>query len=353
MFIRRSHDAAIEPARDSRGASEDEEKNNLSKFENASSTASRATPVMRKRERVVEAGEIEKRTEAGEIEKRTEAGEDACALTPSETDEGGVWGRGGKRRSTSGTGTKSSVEGGSDGIDEVVEGGASGTPKEADGKAGGGSHGIGKDLKRVADAELAKLDLKKKSGSPSDASRKLRVMKLYVESAIHFVDAAARRSDELARRDNFRDDVQFARYVDKVCSMCYASEVGDVDFKFRCTALRALTSRLACACAARVLRYSERELEVAAEDVAKGRESAEAVLVRGVKDAKVLTECMRQAASHVMNMKSLVPRHRDDAVRVCEIIMDFASDCGSAQRCVEIADEAHEALEKITSMKPL
>ncbi|OUS42582.1 hypothetical protein BE221DRAFT_201427 [Ostreococcus tauri] len=344
MFIRRSHDAANEPARDARGVSVDEAKNNLSKFENASSTASRATPVMRKRERVVEAGEIEKRTEAGEIEKRTETGEVACALTPSETDEGG---------STSGTGTKSSVEGGSDGIDEVVEGGTSGTPKEADGKAGGGSHGIGKDLKRVADAELAKLDLKKKSGSPSDASRKLRVMKLYVESAIHFVDAAARRSDELARRDNFRDDVQFARYVDKVCSMCYASEVGDVDFKFRCTALRALTSRLACACAARVLRYSERELEVAAEDVEKGRESAEAVLVRGVKDAKVLTECMRQAASHVMNMKSLVPRHRDDAVRVCEIIMDFASDCGSAQRCVEIADEAHEALEKITSMKPL
>ena len=279
-----------------------------------------------------------------------EAGEVIDALgTPVSSEERALWGRGAaKRRSVSerpasGTVTRSADERGGEESDGVGGGGGESETRD------GGSWRLAKDLKRLADAELGKVDVKM-DGGVEDRKRKLRVMKLYVEAAIHFVDAAAKTADEPSRVKNYRDDVDFARYVDKVCGSVVSE---DPDIKFRSAAFRVLVSRLACACAVRVLRYSERELDAAVVAAEQGKESASLDLARGIRDGKNLTECMHRASSHLMNLKLLVPRKRDDVVRVCEVLMDFASDCGSARRCVEIVEEAREVLLKITSMKPL
>lgn len=277
-----------------------------------------------------------------------EAGEVIDALgTPVSSEERALWRRGvAKRRSVSerpasGTVTRSADERGGEESDGV--GGGESETRD------GGSWRLAKDLKRLADAELGKVDVKM-DGGLEDRKRKHRVMKLYVEAAIHFVDAAARTADEPSRVKNYRDDVDFARYVDNVCGSVVSE---DPDIKFRSAAFRVLVSRLACACAVRVLRYSERELDAAVAAAEQGKESAALDLARGIRDGKNLTECMHRASSHLMNLKLLVPRKRDDVVRVCEVLMDFASDCGSARRCVEIVEEAREVLLKITSMKPL
>ena len=305
--------------------------------------------------RVAPDGALDARSERENAKTRArcadEEGEIHALGTPGSSVERAAWGRGAaKRRNvdegpSSGAGTRSGEE----------------RAEESDGAGGesetreGGSWRLAKDLKRLADAELRRVDVTK-DGGESDRKRKLRVMKLYVEATIHFVEAAAKTktADDASRGKIYRDDLDFARYVDKVCDrMASGCVAEDDDFKFRCAAFRALVSRLACACAARVLRYSERDLDAAVTAVEQGKEGAASDLARGVKDGKNLTEWMHRASSHLMNLKSLVPRHRDEAVRVCEVLMDFASDCGSARRCVEILEEAQEALRKITSMKPL
>ena len=211
----------------------------------------------------------------------------------------------------------------------------------------GNPHADAKALKKFADGLWAARKEK------NDPATKLRMMKTYAESVISFVEAAARTSDQEKKKMNYRGDVDFALFVEKVCSTCYATEMGrNADFSFRCMALRALILRLSVACSVRVMKLNT----YAAADAIKDAddEAVIAELKNYQKDTRAMTESMSRVSSHLRTLKTMVPENRADVARVCEYLLDFASDGGlGTETTLRVVDDAHEVLTKIFSMKTL
>jgi len=225
---------------------------------------------------------------------------------------------------------------------EHVEGGI-----ESGTGGNGNPHADAKALKKFADG------LWRARKEKNDPATKLRMMKTYAESVINFVEAAARTSDQAKKKTNYRGDVDFALFVEKVCSTCYTTEMGrNPDFSFRCMALRALILRLSVACSVRVMKLNTYAAADAIKDADDGAVIAE--LTNYQNDTRAMTESMSRVSSHLRTLKTMVPENRVDAARVCEHLLDFASDGGlGTESTLRIVDDAHELLAKIFSMKNL
>ena len=206
-------------------------------------------------------------------------------------------------------------------------------------------HSTARELKKAAD------ELKKRVKTKEDYRSKLRVLRLYTEAVVYFVEAASMTVDDEKKKQNYRDDVNFADYVRTVCDAWY--NASDADFSFRCTALRALLARLSCACSSRVFKMSTRDHVDAVEGAESGDADAISALVSGIQDARAMTKCMAQASSNLSALRAMVPDDRDDAKEIWQTLTDFASDGGTGANSLQIVTEARAALGLIATLKKI
>ena len=206
-------------------------------------------------------------------------------------------------------------------------------------------HSTARELKKTAD------ELKKRVKAKEDYRSKLRVLRLYTEAVVYFVEAASMTLDDKKKKQNYRDDVNFADYVRKVCEAWY--DASDADFSFRCTALRALIARLSCACSSRVFKMSTQDHVDAVEGAESGEADSISVLVSGIQDARAMTKCMAQASSNLSALRAMVPDDRDDAKEVWQTLSDFAPDGGTGANSLQIVTEARVALGLIATLKKI
>jgi len=206
-------------------------------------------------------------------------------------------------------------------------------------------HSTARELKKTAD------ELKKRVKTKEDFRSKLRVLRLYTEAVVYFVEAASMTVDDKKKKQNYRDDVNFADYVRKVCEAWY--DASDADFSFRCTALRALIARLSCACSSRVFKMSTQDHVDAVEGAESGEADAISVLVSGIQDARAMTKCMAQASSNLSALRAMVPDDRDDAKEIWQTLSDFAPDGGTGANSLQIVTEARVALGLIATLKKI
>ena len=206
-------------------------------------------------------------------------------------------------------------------------------------------HSTARELKKAAD------ELKKRVKTKEDYRSKLRVLRLYTEAVVYFVEAASMTVDDEKKKQNYRDDVNFADYVRTVCEAWY--NASDADFSFRCTALRALLARLSCACSSRVFKMSTRDHVDAVEGAESGDADAISALVSGIQDARAITKCMAQASSNLSALRAMVPDDRDDAKEIWHTLTDFAPDGGTGANSLQIVTEARAALGLIATLKKI
>ena len=206
-------------------------------------------------------------------------------------------------------------------------------------------HSTARELKKAAD------ELKKRVKTKEDYRSKLRVLRLYTEAVVYFVEAASMTVDDEKKKQNYRDDVNFADYVRTVCEAWY--NASDADFSFRCTALRALLARLSCACSSRVFKMSTRDHVDAVEGAESGDADAISALVSGIQDARAMTKCMAQASSNLSALRAMVPDDRDDAKEIWQTLTDFAPDGGTGANSLQIVTEARAALGLIATLKKI
>ena len=298
---------------------------------------SNAPPRIRKREREMVTGP---EGEDGGVKRTT-----PTSRTPTQSVMES-WGKGRSRSgsaaeasaSPSATATKSSKETKSG----VV--GAGGVESDARERKNN-PHSTARELKKAAD------ELKKRVKTKEDYRSKLRVLRLYTEAVVYFVEAASMTVDDEKKKQNYRDDVNFADYVRTVCEAWY--NASDADFSFRCTALRALLARLSCACSSRVFKMSTRDHVDAVEGAESGDADAISALVSGIQDARAMTKCMAQASSNLSALRAMVPDDRDDAKEIWQTLTDFAPDGGTGANSLQIVTEARAALGLIATLKKI
>ena len=298
---------------------------------------SNVPPRIRKRERGMVTGP---EGEDGEVKSTT-----PTSRTPTQSVMES-WGKGRSRSgsaaeasaSPSATATKSSKETKSG----VV--GAGGVESDARERKNN-PHSTARELKKAAD------ELKKRVKTKEDYRSKLRVLRLYTEAVVYFVEAASMTVDDEKKKQNYRDDVNFADYVRTVCDAWY--NASDADFSFRCTALRALLARLSCACSSRVFKMSTRDHVDAVEGAESGDADAISALVSGIQDARAMTKCMAQASSNLSALRAMVPDDRDDAKEIWQTLTDFAPDGGTGANSLQIVTEARAALGLIATLKKI
>ena len=298
---------------------------------------SNAPPRIRKREREMVTGP---EGEDGGVKRTT-----PTSRTPTQSVMES-WGKGRSRSgsaveasaSPSATATKSSKETKSG----VV--GAGGVESDARERKNN-PHSTARESKKAAD------ELKKRVKTKEDYRSKLRVLRLYTEAVVYFVEAASMTVDDEKKKQNYRDDVNFADYVRTVCEAWY--NASDADFSFRCTALRALLARLSCACSSRVFKMSTRDHVDAVEGAESGDADAISALVSGIQDARAMTKCMAQASSNLSALRAMVPDDRDDAKEIWQTLTDFAPDGGTGANSLQIVTEARAALGLIATLKKI
>lgn len=174
-------------------------------------------------------------------------------------------------------------------------------------------------------------------------------LRLYARAAVGFVAAAVRTRDLEKKIQNLRDDVQFCRFVATAC------EDGIGEYVARGTAFRALAyqvvvSRLSCACLARVWRLTRRSVETALSQVRDSERSVELLGV-GVKDTKSLMTGMQECSTRLAELRALVPAGDEDAMRVYNVVVACASDCGVGLTGDELVDDVEAAITAIENAR--
>ena len=175
------------------------------------------------------------------------------------------------------------------------------------------------------------------------------VLRLYARAAVGFVAAAVRTRDLEKKIQNFRDDVQFCRFVATACEDGIGEDV-ERGTAFRASAYQVLVSRLSCACLARVWRLTRRSVETALSQVRDSERSVELLGV-GVKDTKSLMAGMQECSTRLAELRALVPSGDEDAMRVYNVVVACASDCGVGLTGDELVDDVEAAITAIENVR--
>lgn len=175
------------------------------------------------------------------------------------------------------------------------------------------------------------------------------VLRLYARAAVGFVAAAVRTRDLEKKIQNFRDDVQFCRFVATACEDGIGEDV-ERGTAFRALAYQVVVSRLSCACLARVWRLTRRSVETALSQVRDSERSVELLGV-GVKDTKSLMAGMQECSTRLAELRALVPAGDEDAMRVYNVVVACASDCGVGLTGDELVDDVEAAITAIENAR--
>lgn len=175
------------------------------------------------------------------------------------------------------------------------------------------------------------------------------VLRLYARAAVGFVAAAVRTRDLEKKIQNFRDDVQFCRFVATACEDGIGEDV-ERGTAFRALAYQVVVSRLSCACLARVWRLTRRSVETALSQVRDSERSVELLGV-GVKDTKSLMAGMQECSTRLAELRALVPAGDEDAMRVYNVVVACASDCGVGLTGDELVDDVEVAITAIENAR--
>jgi len=175
------------------------------------------------------------------------------------------------------------------------------------------------------------------------------VLRLYARAAVGFVAAAVRTRDLEKKIQNFRDDVQFCRFVATACEDGIGEDV-ERGMAFRALAYQVVVSRLLCACLARVWRLTRRSVETALSQVRDSERSVELLGV-GVKDTKSLMAGMQECSMRLAELRALVPAGDKDATRVYNVVVACASDCGVGLTGDELVDDVEAAITTIENAR--
>lgn len=175
------------------------------------------------------------------------------------------------------------------------------------------------------------------------------VLRLYARAAVGFVAAAVRTRDLEKKIQNFRDDVQFCRFVATACEDGIGEDV-ERGTAFRALAYQVVVSRLSCACLARVWKLTRRSVETALSQVRDSERSVELLGV-GVKDTKSLMAGMQECSTRLAELRALVPAGDEDAMRVYNVVVACASDCGVGLTGDELVDDVEAAITAIENAR--
>jgi hypothetical protein len=175
------------------------------------------------------------------------------------------------------------------------------------------------------------------------------VLRLYARAAVGFVAAAVRTRDLEKKIQNFRDDVQFCRFVATACEDGIGEDV-ERGTAFRALAYQVVVSRLSCACLARVWRLTRRSVETALSQVRDSERSVELLAV-GVKDTKSLMAGMQECSTRLAELRALVPAGDEDAMRVYNVVVACASDCGVGLTGNELVADVEAAITAIENAR--
>ena len=175
------------------------------------------------------------------------------------------------------------------------------------------------------------------------------VLRLYARAAVGFVAAAVRTRDLEKKIQNFRDDVQFCRFVATACEDGIGEDV-ERGTAFRALAYQVVVSRLLCACLARVWRLTRQSVETALSQVRDSERSVELLGV-GVKDTKSLMAGMQECSTRLAELRALVPAGDKDAMRVYNVVVACASDCGVGLTGDELVDDVEAAITAIENLR--
>lgn len=175
------------------------------------------------------------------------------------------------------------------------------------------------------------------------------VLRLYARAAVGFVAAAVRTRDLEKKIQNFRDDVQFCRFVATACEDGIGEDV-ERGTAFRALAYQVVVSRLSCACLARVWRLTRRSVETALSQVRDSERSVELLGV-GIKDTKSLMAGMQECSTRLAELRALVPAGDEDAMRVYNVVVACASDCGVGLTGDELVDDVEAAITAIENAR--
>jgi hypothetical protein len=246
---------------------------------------------------------------------------------------------------SAGTPETTTTEEEDDMIGKMMDGGARGDTAELKPTTGEDPYARARAYKKAAEMLRKRRDA---DGRLSD-QRLSEVLRLYARAAVGFVAAAVRTQDLEKKIQNFRDDVQFCRFVATACE----DGIGE-DFErgttFRALAYQVVVSRLSCACLTRVWRLTRRSVETALSQVQDSERSVE-LLGIGVKDTKSLMAGMQECSTRLAELRALVPPGDEDAMRLYNVVMACASDCGVGLTGDELVDDVEAAITAIENTR--
>jgi len=246
---------------------------------------------------------------------------------------------------SAGTPETTTTEEEDDMIGKMMDGGARGDTAELKPMTGEDPYARARAYKKAAEMLRKRRDA---DGRLSD-QRLSEVLRLYARAAVGFVAAAVRTQDLEKKIQNFRDDVQFCRFVATACE----DGIGE-DFErgttFRALAYQVVVSRLSCACLTRVWRLTRRSVETALSQVQDSERSVE-LLGIGVKDTKSLMAGMQECSTRLAELRALVPPGDEDAMRLYNVVMACASDCGVGLTGDELVDDVEAAITAIENTR--
>ena len=254
---------------------------------------------------------------------------------------------------TTTTGTTTMEEEDEDGMfGKLMDGGVRGDAAKGEPTTESNPKATGEDPYARARAHKKAAEMLRKrrdaDGRLSD-ERLSEVLRLYARAAVGFVAAAVRTRDLEKKIQNFRDDVQFCRFVATACEDGIGEDV-ERGTAFRALAYQVVVSRLSCACLARVWRLTRRSVETALSQVRDSERSVELLGV-GVKDTKSLMAGMQECSTRLAELRALVPAGDEDAMRVYNVVVACASDCGVGLTGDELVDDVEAAITAIENAR--